>query len=146
MTFSRERAIVLATATVSFGLAAVLRKLAIDRIPPLRYQVLSSIIYALTVPLFAMMATRYEKSSEPVDQIGLWWLIVATLVGMVGNLLFGYALRASGDVGVTTAISSAAPVVSIMISFFFLNERPSILTGFGCILVVAGVTLIGWSR
>lgn len=142
MQFSRERAVVLAAATASFGLAAVLRKLAIDRVPPLRYQVLSSIIYALTVPLFAMMATRYEKTTDPVDPIGLWWLVAATLVGMVGNLLFGYALRASDDVGMTTALSSASPVVTLMCAFLFLNERPTAQAALGCALVVAGVIVI----
>lgn len=145
MQFSRERAVVLAAATASFGLAAVLRKLAIDRVPPLRYQALSSIIYALTVPAFAMLATRYEKPG-PVDPIGLWWMAAATCVGLVGNLLFGYALRASDDVGMTTAISSAAPIVTIMISFVFLHERPTFWSGIGCAMVVIGIMLIGWSK
>lgn len=142
MQFSRERAIVLAAATASFGLAAVLRKLAIDRVPPLRYQVLSSIVYALSVPLFAMIATRYEKSDAPVDPVGLWWLIAATTVGMAGNLLFGYALRASNDVGMTTALSSTSPIVTLMCAFLFLNERPTPQAALGCALVVAGVIVI----
>ena len=142
MQFSRERAVVLAAATASFGLAAVLRKLAIDRVPPLRYQALSSIIYALTVPLFAMLATRYEKTNEPVDPVGLWWLIAATSVGLIGNLLFGYALRASSDVGMTTALSSTSPIVTLMCAFLFLNERPTFQAALGCALVVAGVIVI----
>jgi len=142
MQFSRERAIVLAAATTAFGLAAVLRKLAIDRVPPLQYQALSSIIYALTVPVFAMLATRYEKANEPVDPIGLWWLTAATCVGLVGNLLFGYALRASDDVGMTTALSSTSPIVTLMCAFLFLNERPTFQAGLGCALVVAGVIVI----
>lgn len=145
MQFSRERAIVLAAATTAFGLAAVLRKLAIDRVPPLQYQALSSIIYALTVPAFAMLATRYEKPG-PADPVGLWWLIAATCVGLVGNLLFGYALRASDDVGMTTAISSTSPIITLMIAFLFLHERPTFQAGLGCALVVFGVMLIGWSR
>jgi uncharacterized membrane protein len=142
MQFSRERAIVLAAATTAFGLAAVLRKLAIDRVPPLRYQALSSIIYALTVPLFAMLATKYEKSTEPVDPVGLWWMVAATCVGLVGNLLFGYALRASDDVGMTTALSSTSPIVTLMFAFLFLHERPTFQAGLGCALVVAGVIVI----
>jgi len=141
MQFSRERAIVLATATASFGLAAVLRKLAIDRVPPLRYQALSSIIYALTIPVFAMLATRYEKPG-PADPIGVWWMIAATIVGLIGNLLFGYALRASDDVGMTTALSSTSPIVTLMCAFLFLNERPTFQAGLGCALVVTGVIVI----
>jgi uncharacterized membrane protein len=141
MTFSRERAVVLAAATASFGMAAVLRKLAIDRVTPLRYQVLSSIIYAMSVPFFAMLATKYEKAG-PVDPIGMWWLIAATVVGMIGNLLFGYALRASDDVGMTTALSSTSPVITLMCAFLFLNERPTFQAAVGCALVVVGVIVI----
>ena len=141
MQFSRERAVVLAAATASFGLAAVLRKIAIDRVPPLRYQALSSIIYALTVPVFAMLATRYEKP-DSVDPVGMWWMVAATIVGLVGNLLFGYALRASDDVGMTTALSSTSPIVTLMCAFLFLNERPTFQAGLGCALVVAGVIVI----
>lgn len=142
MQFSRERAFILAVATIAFGLSAVLRKLAIDRIPPLQYQALSSIVYALTVPIFAMLATRYEKSVTPIDSTGLWWMIAATVVGLGGNVLFGYALRASNDVGMTTAISSTSPVVTMMITFLFFNERPTIQAAIGCALVVFGIAII----
>lgn len=142
MQFSRERAFILAVATTAFGLSAVLRKLAIDRIPPLQYQALSSIVYALTVPIFAMLATRYEKSVTPIDSTGLWWMIAATVVGLGGNVLFGYALRASNDVGMTTAISSTSPVVTMMITFLFFNERPTIQAAIGCALVVFGIAII----
>ena len=141
MHFSRERAVVLAAATVSFGLASVLRKLAIDRIEPLKYQALSSLVYAVTVPLFASMATRYE-SKGPTDSSGVWWMIAATVVGLVGNLLFGYALRASDDVGMTVALSSTSPVVAMMFAFLFLQERPTIQAAAGCALVVLGVIVI----
>lgn len=141
MQFTRERAVVLAAATVSFGLAAVFRKLAIDRIPPMRYQVLSSVIYALTIPLFAAIAIKCEKPS-PVNSTGVWWLIAATVIGIIGNLFFGYALRASNDVSMTTAISSTSPIITLMVAFLFLNERPTIQAGFGCALVVLGVIVI----
>jgi uncharacterized membrane protein len=141
MTFTRERAIILAAATTAFGLASVLRKLAIDRIPPLHYQVISSIIYTLSIPLFSVVATRYEKQ-ESTDSIGLYWLILATIVGIIGNLLFGYALKTSDNVGMTTAISSTSPIITLMIAFLFLNEKPTFQTGLGCALVVIGVIVI----
>ncbi len=142
MQFSRERAIVLATATAAFGLAAVLRKLAIDRMQPLRYQALSGIVYAITVPMFTMLATKYEKTQESVDPIGVQWMILATVVGLFGNLLFGYALRSSDNVGITTALSSTSPIVTLMLGFLFLNERPTFYAGLGCALVVLGVIVI----
>jgi transporter family protein len=141
MQFTRERAVVLAAATISFGLAAVFRKLAIDRVPPMRYQVLSSMIYALTIPLFIAVAAKYEKPS-PVDSVGILWLIAATTVGIIGNLFFGYALRASNDVSMVTAISSTSPIITLMVAFLFLNERPTFQAGLGCALVVLGVIVI----
>ena len=138
MHFSRERAILLAVATTLFGCASLTRKLAIDRMPPLQYQYQSSLVYALTVPVFYLLASRYESSYER-NAVGTFWMFVATVIGIVANVLFGYALRASEDVGVTTALSSASPVITMMLAFLFLGEKPSLQAGVGCALVLIGV-------
>lgn len=141
MYFTRERAALLATSTVAFGLSAVLRKIAVDRVPPLRYQAASSVVYALTVPLFLWLSARREAPSKG-DGEGMWWMAVATVAGLVGNLAFGYALRAGNDAGVVSSLSAASPVVTIMLSFLVLGERPSAASAVGCALVLAGVFVI----
>lgn len=141
MNFSRERALVLAAATVSFGFASILRKLAVDRMPPLKFQVASSLVYAASIPMFMVMANRYEKN-ETVEPWANFWMLLATVVSVFGNILFGYALRGDSDVGVTTALASASPVITLMLAFLFFGEVPTLQAAIGCALVVLGVMVI----
>jgi uncharacterized membrane protein len=58
--------------------------------------------------------------------------------------MFGYALRAGNDAGVVTSLSSLSPIVTMMLSFLLLGERPSVASAVGCALVLVGVALISF--
>lgn len=141
MQFSKERALVLTAATAAFGAASLLRKLAVDRMPPIRFQIASSLVYTLTIPLFILITAKYEKDI-PTLQGGTFWMVLATIVGIFGNILFGYALRASSEVGVTTTLASSSPIITMMLAFLFIGERPTIQSAIGCAVVILGIIII----
>jgi uncharacterized membrane protein len=139
--FSRERALVLTAATAAFGLSALLRKVAVDRLHPLYFQVTAACVYAVLIPFYVWLAVKHAPATE-WSWKGVAWTITATIVASFGGIMFGFALRASNDAGVVTSLSSLSPIITMMLSFLLLGERPSVPSAVGCALVLAGVAII----
>jgi uncharacterized membrane protein len=72
------------------------------------------------------------------------WALLATIVASCGSIAFGFALRSGNDAGMVTALSSASPVITIMLSFLILGERPSVQSAVGCALVLLGIFITVW--
>ncbi len=144
MQFTRERAAMLAASTAAFGLAALLRKVSVDRIHPLQYQVIAACVYLMFLPFYVMLAIKYAPPASEIDGRGIAWAVVATAIASFGGITFGYALKSGNDVGVITSLSSLSPIITMMLSFVLLGERPSASSAIGCALVLAGVAIISF--
>lgn len=131
----------LAAATAAFGLSALLRKVAVDRLNPLYYQVVSASVYTVLIPFYLWLAFKHASASE-WSWRGVVWTVIATLVASFGGIMFGFALRAGNDAGVVTSLSSLSPILTMFLSFLLLGERPSFTSAVGCGLVLAGVAII----
>lgn len=142
MNFSAERAAVLCAATAAFGLSALLRKIAVDRLHPLRFQVVAAVVYLAFLPFYIYIASKHVD--EPLDWKGVGWAALATVIASFGGIMFGFALRSSNDAGMVTALSSASPVITLMLSFLVLGERPTTSGAVGCALVLAGIMVISF--
>jgi uncharacterized membrane protein len=136
----------LAASTAAFGLASLLRKLAVDRISPLHYQVIAASVYVMFLPFYVMLAVRYAPPQAQIDWRGVVWAVVGTTVASFGGIMFGYALKAGNDAGVGTSLSAASPIITIMLSFLLLGERPTASSALGCLLVLLGIIVIAGFR
>lgn len=67
------------------------------------------------------------------------WAVLAGLGGMVGLLAF-YAALAMGTMGVVSPIAALGVVIPVLVGLG-RGERPSLVTGVGIVLAVAGVVL-----
>lgn len=143
MHFTRERALTLAASTVAFGLSALLRKVAVDRLHPLQFQVVAACVYTILIPFYVYMAVKHASAADFTWK-GVGWTVLATTIASFGGIMFGFALRAGNDAGVVTSLSSLSPIVTLMLSFCLLGERPSLASAVGCALVLAGVVLISY--
>jgi len=143
MVFTRERAALLAASTVAFGLASLLRKVSVDRIHPLQYQCVAASVYVALLPLYVLMTIKVvPEGASNIDMRGVFWAVVATALASFGGIMFGYALRSANDVGVMSTLVSLSPILTMMLSFALLGERPSSYSAVGCVLVLAGMALI----
>ncbi len=143
--FTRERAAMLAASTAAFGLSALLRKVSIDRINPLVYQVVAASVYVILLPFYIWICL-HKSTSESIDTRGVFWAIVATIIASFGGIMFGYALRAGNDAGVVASLSAVSPVITMILSFTLLGERPSAASALGCALVICGVVIISCQK
>ena len=142
MTMSRERLFVLAVATTGFGISTMMRKMAVDKIHPLHYQAIASVMYAFLIPAYVMLNNKYGDGGKVSTQ-GIMWTLGATAIHMIAATLFGIVLKSGNDTGIVTALTSASPVITLMISFAIFNEQPSFQGMIGMALVLVGVILMG---
>ena len=143
MSMSRERLLILALATAGFGVSTVMRKLAVDQLHPLQYQTISSMLYAILVPMIWVVNTKYGDTTN-WSRAGIVWTLAATLVHIVAAFFFNNVLRSGNDVGIVSALSSASPVITLMLSFMILNEQPSLSGMIGMALVLIGIVIMSF--
>ena len=73
------------------------------------------------------------------------WLFIAAeaiLATLVGDLAYFIALR-RGNINDVTLIMSCSPLVTMLLSYYFLAEKVSIHHYIGGLLIICGLILIG---
>lgn len=133
-----DRALLIGLATVGFGISTIFRKISVTHVAPLQYQTISGIIYAITIFPFWIASSQMTNWSN-VTQKGIMWVIFSTVMHISSAVIFMTALRGGNDVGIVSSLSSASPVITIMLSLLFLGEQPSFKQAVGVALILFGV-------
>ena len=105
-------------------------------------------VYGMTAAGFGM-GVHYALAGTPAEAVALpaefWWLMALMVVGVTVLPLF---LLAEGiaRVGATrgSLISTIGPPATIVMAWWFLGERMSVLQLFGALLTIAGVVHLEW--
>lgn len=76
------------------------------------------------------------------------WTAIAYLavLGSVVTFLVYFTLLKTWSVTSLSFISVFTPAIALLLGFIFLGERPTLLSGVGAVLILAGVTLASRSR
>jgi uncharacterized membrane protein len=143
MSMSRDRLLTLALATAGFSVSTVMRKLAVDQLHPLQYQAISGMLYAVLVPMIWLLNTKYGETTT-WSTSGILWTLAATMVHVIAAFFFNNVLRSGNDAGVVSALSSASPVITLMLSFMILHEQPSITGMIGMAFVMLGICIMSF--
>jgi drug/metabolite transporter, DME family len=123
--------------------AIVARHIVVDYASPMTTTAFSLLFGTLLVGLPSLGHVRQDVSRAPSRA----WLFVgmAGITSAVGVSFFILAIDAA-PVVVAAPVTGAYPLVSIVLSFFFINrmERITWRTVLGGLLVVGGVTLVAF--
>ena len=137
---TQQRALLIGFATVAFGVTTLLRKVALNHINPVQFEVVSGAVHLALVPLYLYLLSDVLKPSA-WDAKGIIVTAIAIAINCVASLAFMYALQLRNDVGVVGAMVSASPVITLMLSALFLGEAPSLRSVVGIGMVLVGVLL-----
>jgi transporter family protein len=137
-----ERAMLVGLATVSFGIAAVLRKLSVNKIHPFQVESISAVTHFLLGVVCFWLSTKY--TTEVWNTKGVAYSIVQCFFNIIGAIAFMFALRGGNDVGAITSLISISPIITLMLSSLFLGEQPELKSMIGIFIVVIGVTIAAW--
>jgi len=138
---SRERALLIGFATVAFGVVTLMRKVALGRINPIQFEIVSGIVHVMLIPVYLRILSENLVQQNNWDRVGIAWTTAAILLNVLGGLAFMYALQLKNDVGVVASLSSASPIITLMLSALFLGEQPTMKSVIGIGFVLFGVLL-----
>jgi transporter family protein len=123
------------------GLAPLFGKFALTYVNPLTAFALRTIIAAFLVTLWF----GYHRGfSEIISLSPSFWLIItieAILAALLGDLAYFYALK-NGNINEVSIIMSCAPLITIFVSYFSLNEGISTYQLVGTFFITIGLILI----
>ena len=124
---------------LAFGVSAFFRKLAADRMHPYNMQVLSALIYLTLVPLWHSLSSKEPTGGYNLGGAG--FTLVTILLHILGSVAFGLLLKSSNSTGALTVMISSSPVITTLLSIYFLNEKFEVRHAVGAALTLAGLAV-----
>lgn len=131
--------ILLSLTVFLFGASVFFRKLAVDIIHPYQIQIIASLIYVLTTPLWI-----YYLSKEPVswsNTTGLIYASICLVMYIVAVVLFSFLLKSSSEPGMVATLVALNPVITSILTFIFLKEDFGIRKVIATIIMIFGFYL-----
>lgn len=120
-------------------MSTIARKSLLGRVTPIQYETVSGCFHAL----FSIGLLLFTKSNMKNIDAESWTLIIAqSLMSMAAIFSFMYALKGSTNLGASSAIVSAAPIVTMILSMIFYGERPELRSVVGILLILVGTFIV----
>lgn len=123
------------------GLAPLFGKAALAAVNPLTAFALRTMIAAFIVMIWFGCSRGF---SEILTLSLNFWLTItaeAVLAALLGDLAYFYALK-YGKLSEVSIIMSCAPLITIILSYFFLDEGITICQFIGALLITIGLMFI----
>lgn len=126
-----------------YGISTFLKKIVLNKIHPFQFEIIVAIIYTIALPIW--IYTLYDnKSGESYDFKSVFFSIVCIMVGMAAAILFNFLLKESSSPGTVTALVSLSPIITLFLSYMFLQEKLTIFKILAFILALVSAILINY--
>lgn len=122
------------------GVTAVIAKKGLTGIPADLGLVVRTLFVALMALLFAWFFVP-GKSLKDLNRENLFWLALSAATTLLSWVFYYRALKL-GQVSTVALIDKASILVSIVLAALILRETITMRTGFGGLLVMAGIYVI----
>ena len=83
----------------------------------------------------------FKQISFKITSIDYYLAILAGVIGTIGGLFF-YLAISKGEATRVVLITALYPVITVIFSYFFLNEQITIYKFFGILFALVGIILI----
>ena len=135
-----SRAIIFSGLTVGlWGLCGFLGKIALERrmAPPTIFLIEALMTTALAIPMFLILG-YWQKAN--VLSFNVYGVLSGAAVAV--GILFYYFALAEGRVSDIVPLTATYPVISALLGYVLLGERPSLAQWAGITLIIAGAVLL----
>jgi len=136
--------LLLIVATILWGIWGIADKLALEQAHPYSVQWMYAIPYALTIPLFIWLGIRAQPESN-LNSTSFFWAVVAGTVSILALILMLFAMRTQ-PASLAVAVTSAYPLVTLLIAVLFKMETLSIQKVLGTLLIIGGLVVLQWQK
>lgn len=127
---------------VSWSITPILYKSILSNIPPETFFIYSYIVTTLLVALYII--TNWNNIDWHVDKLNkelIGLLVCVILILMVTTYLYYHVLE-KNNVHIVTTLTATAPLFTILIAYFYLKEKISMVAWIGMLLVIIGIVLL----
>lgn len=131
--------ILLFTTMILSSFAVVLRKTIVGKMDPPQFEIIAGAAHFFySVVAFRMLNARIND----VTAVTGWLIFLQTFLSAVAVFTFTYGIRSSSNLGAASALVSASPALTMLLSVVFLGERPDLRTIAGVMLTILGTALV----
>jgi drug/metabolite transporter (DMT)-like permease len=96
------------------------------------------------IVLAAAAVVSGEGLRLPNNEASWWAVAYLAMIGSVVSFLVYFSLLKTWTVTSLSFVSVFTPVIALVLGFVFLDERPTLWTAVGALLILVGVTLALW--
>ncbi len=137
-------ALLLFLCVVLWGISTFLNRLSVEHLPPLMMQVVVGLVFVVYMPL----AFKLEGVSNPLtykwSTHSVMLTVIATVISIAANVFLYMYLKGNPSTGSSTMILSLYPVVTLILSYFFLHEQFTGTKIAGVFAMIIGSILLCW--
>ena len=123
------------------GLAPLFGKAALATVNPLTAFALRTMIAAFLVAIWFGYSRGFSELFSLSPYFWITITIEAILAALLGDLAYFYALK-HGNLNEVSIIMSCAPLITILLSYFFLDEEITLLQFIGACCITLGLIFI----
>lgn len=124
-----------------WGLAPIFGKLGLQGVNPVTALSLRTFMAALMVFGWVSVTRGFSDIVHVSPSLWIYIMVEAILATLIGDLAYFFALK-YGNINQVSIIMSCAPVITMLASFFFLEECASYRQIFGALLITIGLALV----
>ena len=123
-------------ALICWGIWGFIPKITIRYINPM-----SALVFeAIGVIIAGLIVLSFLGFRPEVHPKGIALAIFTGVIGMTGALGFLFAVK-TGKVSIVAMVTAMAPIVTILLAYFFLGERITFKEGLGIVFAFAAISL-----
>ncbi|MDF2570601.1 MAG: EamA-like transporter family protein [Sporomusa sp.] len=123
------------------GLAPLFGKAILNSVNPVTAFVLRSMIAAIIIVAWFLSARGYNELLTVPPSLWIIITIEAVLAALLGDLAYFYALK-DGNINEVSLIMSCAPLITVILSYFLLNEIVTTTQVIGAFFITIGLVLV----
>lgn len=139
-----ENSIIMAICTAFFwGITPYFEKKAFENelVTPLITLYIGSIVSLLFLSFYIYFTNSYIEIEQASRETLLYFIFGGLLSGMCGYIIYLKALQLM-EASMIVPLTSAYPLITLLLSVVFLSEPLTIIKSLGVILIVGGIILL----
>jgi transporter family protein len=127
---------------IAYGIWAIFQKLAVIRLHPIHIQIVGCCVAITLLPIYLTLS-YYKIPQQTISTSGIIFAVLASVCSIIATLAFLFAIKSGNDVGTTSVLVSASPVITIALAIIFLGEKLTFSKLIGVALIMFGVVILG---
>lgn len=128
------------------GLAPVIHKTLLGKYNPVTILILSCIFYTVAALIYASWNIEHiVKDIRKITKIDVITIATTAIIaGFFANILYYYVLH-KHESHIIVALMDTCPFFTLVLAYFFLNEKVNLYGLFGIFFIIAGVFCLAYN-